>query len=661
MPLSNNPLKDYSAIAENTKIAFKSGTQTALNIMIQQGGAEEGTFYLTTDTHKLYVGRKKTSDNKVYPEQVSRGVTVVGTAEELPNPAPSGAIEEGELFYVTNKNILAALKYIPADNSATPPVSAHYEWVQINPPTGIDEVLTSASQATNDPNVDIRTTIATAAGNQIGAFKIAAGDNVTLTAGSDSVDLGISGTKANQGKITISATDTTYKAGVETNSLTNNDATIGLKSNSNTTLDTDKIHIQGANSVAVSSDATTNTVTVSGINLTGVAIDNITTSIGGFTIGLAGTSGNGNALNVSGSFSPVIKYGATSGYSEPASTVAFNQNTEVKFVNGIATLNTYTKEQADQAITDAVNAKLATANAMTYKGVVTSANAAGDTTSLWEQVSHNGAHNGDVYKVSAVNSDSKITINGQDAKVGDLIIISGTEVNGEVPIPNNNANGLLGVCDLIPSGDEPEFVATPITSATRDNVSGFWITDAKVTNSNLLTANFISGDKIDITSALARNELTGEIEEKTENITIAHSVTSRTDSTTEALQNNGTANAVLTKAAANATDTIGMDAWELFAFSDPTKALVTDEYGHVTGFKGKKINFQHNYVDSIDVSYNASNGNIGLTANNNIAGFNSASPSMLKFTSETLQIKGNVDQSHPENNALKIDFVWGTF
>lgn len=657
MPLSNNPLKDYSAIAENTKIAFKSGTQAALNIMIQQGGAEEGTFYLTTDTHKLYVGRKKTSDNKVYPEQVSRGVTVVGTAEELPNPAPSGAIEEGELFYITNKNILAALKYIPADSSATPPVSAHYEWVQINPPTGIDEVLTSASQATNDPNVDIRTTIATAAGNQIGAFKIAAGDNVTLTAGSDSVDLGISGTKANQGKITISATDTTYKAGVESNDLNHNDATIGLKSNSNTALDTDKIHIQGANSVAVSSNATTNTVTVSGINLTGVTVDNITTSIGGFTIGLAGTSGNGDALNVSGSFSPAIKYGATSGYSEPASTVAFNQNTEVKFVNGIATLNTYTKEQADQAITDAVNAKLATANAMTYKGTVTSANAAGDTTSLWQQVSHNGAHNGDVYKVSAVNSDSPITINDQVAKVGDLIIISGTETNGEVPIPNNNAAGLLTVCDLIPSGDEPEFVATPITSATRDNASGFQIADGKVVNSNLLTTRFISGNKIDVTSALDSNDATG----KTENITIAHSATSRTDSVAEALQNNGTANAVLTKAVANATDSIGMDTWELFAFSDPTKALVTDEYGHVTGFKGKKINFQHNYVDSIDVSYNASNGNIGLTANNNIAGFNSASPSLLKFTSETLQIKGNVDQSHPENNALKIDFVWGTF
>ena len=649
MPTRHNPLREYDAIAANTKIQFKSGTQAALNVLIQNGGAIEGTFYLTTDTHKLYVGRKKTTGGLVYPEQVSRGVTVVGTTEDLPtvNPSssdvPSGAIEEGELFYITNTNVLAALRKVPNSNPVT------YEWVQINPPTGISDVSTAAS--TNGSNVDVRTTISTAAGEQIGAFQIAAGDNVALTSGTGTVDLG-SSTRSGQGQVTISATDTTYKPAVETNT---SKGVLGLISKTTgsfgTTLDSSKIDIEGVNSVKVTSNATNSKITVTGPNLTGVAVENHTTD--GFTISLSGTNGDGSAIDSAGTrFQPKINYGATSGYSAPTSTVAFNQSTQAAFANGVATLNVYTKAQADQAIHDAIDAELATANAMTYRGVVTSANASGDTTSLWQQVQTNGAHNGDVYKVSAIDDDNPITIGGKVAQVGDLIIISGSETNGLVPIPDNNAAGLLTICDLIPSGDEPEFVATPITSITRDNVSGFVISDGKIANSNLLTTNFISGNKIDITSAASG---------KTIDITVGHSTTSRSDVTNEALQNHGTANAVFTKSAANSTDDISTNTVELFAFSDPSKALVTDAYGHVTGFKGKKINFKHNSVDGLIVEYNSTNSNVYLTPNNTIAGFNSASASLIKFSSDTLQIKGNVNTSDHSNDSLKIDLVWGTF
>ena len=115
-----------------------------------------------------------------------------------------------------------------------------------------------------------------------------------------------------------------------------------------------------------------------------------------------------------------------------------------------------------------------------------------------------------------VNSSSAITINGQTAKVGDLIVISGAETNGVVPIPSNNINGWLSVCDLIPSGDDPEFVATPLVSATRDTFSGFSIADGKVANSNLLTTKLFSGNKIDITSELDSTDTTGKTELYTE-------------------------------------------------------------------------------------------------------------------------------------------------
>jgi hypothetical protein len=125
--------------------------------MISVGNAEEGTFYLTIDTHKLYIGRKSstvkrtdaghTNDYKIIPEQVSRGVTVVESTTDLPTPTtpatwnpndvPSEAIEEGELFYVTNANILAALHWDATNN--------RFEWKQINPPTGINAVTSTIS------------------------------------------------------------------------------------------------------------------------------------------------------------------------------------------------------------------------------------------------------------------------------------------------------------------------------------------------------------------------------------------------------------------------------------------------------------------------------------------------------------------------------------
>lgn len=641
MPLSNN-LTTYDAIAANTKIQFKSGTQAALNLLIKNGGATEGTFYLTTDTHKLYVGRKKTSGGTVYPEQVSRGVTVVGTSSELPNPNGSSAsasgspdaIEEGELFYITDSNVLAALRKVAGSNPVT------YEWVQINPPTGITSIATAAVTNASDAGVDIRTTVSTAAGDKIGAFKVTAGDNVTITPSSGTVSDGTNSI-ANQGKITIAATDTTYKAAVETNT---SKGVLGLISKTSgsfgTTLDASKIDIEGANSVKVTSNATNGKITVTGPNLTGVSVENHTTD--GFTVSLSGTNGDGSAIGSSTTFTPHIAYGATTGYSEPATAVSFNQNTTAAFANGTATLNVYTKPQADQAITDAINAKLATANAMTYMGTVTSGNATNDTTSLFAKVSANGAHNGDTYKVSGLGTNETFQIGGKNVQIGDLIIIHGTETNGEIAIPNNNFSGLLTLCELVPSGDEPEFNAELIVSAAASSPSGFHITDAKVTGSNLLTANFNSGNKINVTSAQGADN-------KTIDITLDHSTTTRTDNTTKTLTT------------ATDADSIGTSKIKMFVLDGKTSSskvvgVKTDSYGHVTGIEGKIITFQHNYVDGINVEYNTSNGQISLTPNNAITGFNSTTPSKITLASSTLQIKGNTSTS-----AVDIDLVWGTF
>ena len=65
-----------ATIAENSKIKFRYGTQNKLDSIIATGG-ESGTFYLTEDTHRLYVGL---DDKSIVP--VNEGIVTYTTLPE---------------------------------------------------------------------------------------------------------------------------------------------------------------------------------------------------------------------------------------------------------------------------------------------------------------------------------------------------------------------------------------------------------------------------------------------------------------------------------------------------------------------------------------------------------------------------------------------------
>jgi hypothetical protein len=46
----------YSTTVKDSKLKFLTGVQANLNTLITNGGATEGAFYLTSDTHRLYIG-----------------------------------------------------------------------------------------------------------------------------------------------------------------------------------------------------------------------------------------------------------------------------------------------------------------------------------------------------------------------------------------------------------------------------------------------------------------------------------------------------------------------------------------------------------------------------------------------------------------------------
>ena len=673
----------YANFSQNdtkTNVQFYSGPQANLTTYITTGGAIEGAFYLTTDTHRLYVGRKVEGTSTVKAVQVSKGVTFVATSGDLP-AATSTDFEEGELYYVTTTNVLAALREKLNDGVSYNP--KQYEWVQINPPTGITSVEgNSVRPSGNTTDVIINTKIATDGGDKTGKTKFVAGDNVTLTPGllnasgqvvADSSNTTVDGIKT--AVMTITATDTKYKAGVEDSTLiggatTHTAGVIGLLSSTTstfgTTLDATKIILEGKNTVAVTSSATANTVTIAGPTISAVTVGNHATD--GFNIGITATDGDDNNLAISAArLTPYIHYGNVSGtYAATA-----------VFASGIASLDVYTTAQTRSEIDNAIKEKLATADAMTYCGTIAPDEANNKTLLdvLKEKIIANGgAHNGDVYKIAGIDS-SISDIDGVVPDAGDLLVITGTEETsgtfaGQILVGNTGvsgtpgsytatnaytANGLIALCELVPSGDEPEVQAAVSPSNANSTPSSFQLKDGKNgASTNILTTTFqgvvpsgVSGSSKILVTSTEETVSSG----KKLNVQIAHATTARNDAT-----NGDKSNVALT--ASTATDSIGADKYKFFMLSG-YDGLKTDAYGHVTGLQGTEITFEHNKVTKLEASYGtgAASGLIKIDRNDTIGStLADADKASIKLVSNSLYLEGD-----NTNKQLNINLVWNTF
>lgn len=104
-------------------VAFKRGLESSLaKSLYNYAGADavqviEGTFYLTSDTNRLYIG-KNVDGKGVRAVPVNQGALPVPSVDSLPS---AEAAIPGQFYYVTSSNILC--------------VSSNGKWVQINPNT----------------------------------------------------------------------------------------------------------------------------------------------------------------------------------------------------------------------------------------------------------------------------------------------------------------------------------------------------------------------------------------------------------------------------------------------------------------------------------------------------------------------------------------------
>ena len=335
MANTNLRSKNYYKTLANENIQFLQGTQSDLNKLLPGGGtstagtAIEGAFYLTTDTHRLYVGRKVTTTTgsyeagKIYPEEVSTGISIVKDTGSLTDIAAEA--HDGDFYYIQENNILA--------------VYESGQWVQINAPTGIDKINTGVSRPSgNTTDAIVTTEMLTQAGRKTGKLKFVAGSNVQLTPGTTDQ----TNTEYEIGSMTISATDTTYAIG-STTSSTNGNAKIGLKKNGGSSLESGAVVIKGSSAtgetVNVTSDSSGNIV-VSGPKFSNIGYEATTgaNSNYGITTTLNYTDGAGSSKTVTGSIDPQISYGQNGSAKSTAHFIQSGSNQPI-----IADLNVYTK------------------------------------------------------------------------------------------------------------------------------------------------------------------------------------------------------------------------------------------------------------------------------------------------------------------------------
>lgn len=143
--MANEPTDSFLEVDENRQeenknmpnVKFKRGLQSSLfdfvnHIPTIKSGVtvEDGTFYLTTDTNRLFVGNKKTSTSPVELVELNKSITTVATVDDL----PTENIDLGQFYYIVgpdseitntkHANILAVW------NGTT--------WIQVNPDTNTD-------------------------------------------------------------------------------------------------------------------------------------------------------------------------------------------------------------------------------------------------------------------------------------------------------------------------------------------------------------------------------------------------------------------------------------------------------------------------------------------------------------------------------------------
>lgn len=342
------------SISAGKNIQFLLGTQANLEKYISGSStAIEGTFYLTNDTHRLYVG---TSVGTAVP--VNEGVITVSNLDTL----KTISAHPGEFYYVSNGNILC--------------VYTGTEWVQINNNTNTYLQSTDASVSLVDQVATITTryTMSTGATDISDSWNLAVADGIKVSIDSDTDKVILTGVVNDNFGVSAAGNIATVTL---TDSFSNKEAF--------------KVKTGDATTMTVDASAEGDAVVLSVKNMANTALK-VTPEAQGFRVGVTDIMGTQSDV-----INPSIKVGASSDDTK---------HKTLNFVNGTATLPVYTAEEIDDI-------KLAL-NAMTYRGLVTTSGSSGNPVSkAWATVKDSDAEIGDTYLFAEqVTHDSHVYSKG---------------------------------------------------------------------------------------------------------------------------------------------------------------------------------------------------------------------------------------------------------
>ena len=223
-------------------VMFKRGTQSSFNNLSTY---QDGCFYLTTDSHRLYIG---TGNNKA--DLVSQSVITYpnwAAIEALSNSSSSsyapGLCSEGQFYYAKAENILCTY--------------SNGKWIQINPDHNDDHdtYVKSVSVAKNAAD--------TVNGKQLVYDVKITQAQKDLKGNNEGAPTEVSG------KLTISASDLNQIA-THTNvgmQAEKSDSKVYLKNSGTGANTAAKVELAGRGSVSVSTDSS-NKITISGVDTT---------------------------------------------------------------------------------------------------------------------------------------------------------------------------------------------------------------------------------------------------------------------------------------------------------------------------------------------------------------------------------------------------------
>lgn len=586
-------------------IGFKCGLQDALAPYIAgTSTAVDGTFYLTTDTHRLYVG----DNGKAVP--VNQGILSVANATALAGKTG----EPGQFYYLEDNNILC--------------VYSGSQWIQINTDTGIADLInTISSGGANTARVN--TLVFDSNGQSVDhSFDVAVKDGLTLTINEDNLsDAGAPETKVP--KFTIAGDKSTLSAKTSTENTTNG-ATIQLSSTN------------GSATGAVDFVVTENgTLTVDGDNDIKLAIKDthliqsetagagsivVTEDATGFQVAVVDSDGNDSFDRLD----PQIKIGNAAA---------------VPFVNGVATLDGYSKSEIDT--------KLQTLNAMVYRGTVgSSGGSAGSGLTLnadktIASVTGYKDDEGDaVYRLGdtfLLIEDFTFKAAGDTAarkyEAGSLIIARGTESNGiittstltfDVVEESNNTDTTYTFTEATEAAGGSYDAGYGINLTSKEGAPGTLI----------LKGKNVSGGASVAVEKVSSTEQDGGVKEV---ISFAHDAVTRSNTT-------GAAKTLVTGGKISVVT-----------------GVTSDNTGHTTGVEVTEVTLGNtgSKVATNAITTSVENG-VGTIAHRIVVQDGQGSDmsdntSQFTLSSNSLTITDSNTGTAPNADGLKIEMVWGSF